>query len=250
MSKKTILSGLMIFFLVVFVFGDHIYLKDGSKLVGKIVNYGETLVDILLDSGRLVTVSKNEIIRLETLDRVDQSRVVAGESLIQTQTTGIKADGTMVQAGIGSPSVHFGAEVPVFLGDPELELRKRMLMYHDMKKEAWIATQMSLFIPSAGHLYTGEWERGFLFLGARAVFGGVAIWGFIPVDTGDVDDNLNPIMAPQNMTIGAIAAGGFALFTLLEAVDAYYSAERHNQLLRIRLGIEQFDPMMLPYFGR
>jgi len=50
--------------------------------------------------------------------------------------------------------------------------------------------------------------------------------------------------------LGAVGAGGFALFTLLEFVDSYYAAERYNQVLRLRLGIERFDPMMLPTFSK
>ncbi len=252
MTTKKGLLVILSLILAVMAFGDYIFLVDGSKLEGTILSFGERFVDILLDNGYLVTVNKNEIVRLEPLDSARK-----GGALMSELPPQLVSGASIGSAGVGTPVGVFGAEVPVFLGDPELEIRKRMLMYRDKMKDTWVATQMSLFFPSAGHLYTGEWERGFLFLGARAVFGGLAIWGFIPVPqvdptTGDfvVDQNDNPINQPQNMMIGAIGAGGFALFTILEAIDAYNSAERYNQQLRIRLGIEPFDPFMFHAFGR
>lgn len=249
--------------LSIFIFGDLIYLADGTKLTGKILNYGPTEVEILLETGQTVRVQKAQIVRIDPLD----SALLAPTAAVPVANMANVAVGSAVQSLPSYPAYSVAgipeatgaipvAEIPVMYGDPEIEMRKRLLMYSEMKKEAWVAAELSLLIPSAGHLYTGEWERGFLFLGAKVAFGGVGIWGLLQVEKIDssgnpvLDANGDPIMEPNNATLGALGVGGFALFALLEFVDAYYAAERYNQVLRLRLGIEQFDPMMLPTFSK
>ncbi len=248
--KKFFLVSMLIVISFFTVFGDNIYLQDGTKLIGKILNFNEVSVDIILDSGKMMSINKDQIIRIDPIDdAIDTTGYYqAPYSAYDNQAVSIPTSQIT--------NINQIEEIPVMYGDPEIEMRKRLLMYSEMKKESWVAAELSLLIPSAGHLYTGEWERGFLFLGAKAAFGGLALWGLYPVnklDSGGVvqtDDAGNPIQAPQNTTLGAIGVGGFALFTLLEFVDSYYSAERYNQVLRLRLGIEKFDPMMLPTFSK
>lgn len=249
---------LIIFFLIVFLvfcMGDNIYLKNGTKLVGKVMNFGEVSVDVLLETGKIVTIMKDDIIRIDPLDSQAVQQVlntsVGSQYVTSDVPSGYDSWGYFGMTPILGPS---SDDIPVMFGDPEIEMRKRLLMYQEMKKESWVAAELSLLIPSAGHLYTGEWERGFLFLGSRAAFAGLMLYGFSTHN--ELDQNPSSITygeeisVANNTTIAMVAAGGFALFTLLEFVDSYYSAERYNQVLRMRLGIEKFDPMMLPTFGK
>ncbi len=250
--RKTL--GIILFLLLsLMAFGDIIYLADGSKLSGKILSFLGDEVEVLLETGRSMRLKTSQIIRIEPLDTSvmgTSNAAIGGASAQIASVPGQWSQGYSV-TGVPEATGYLPAtEIPVMFGDPETEMRKRLLMYSEMKKEPWVAAELSLLIPSAGHLYTGEWERGFLFLGAKAAFLGVAIFGFLPMDTGDTDDDGDPIMASTSTFLGAIGAGGFALFTLLEFVDSYYAAERYNQVLRLRLGIEQFDPMMLPTFSK
>jgi hypothetical protein len=263
--KKTILLFMTIIFLATFMYADNIYLSDGTKLTGKIVNYNEITVDILLNNGQFINVNKDMIVNVEPLDSPTADEIMAGvpenPSLLGT-TAGYQPQGISTEFPSG-PIMDLPVaanELPTMYADPDIEMRKRMLMYSDLKKEPWIAAELSLIIPSAGHLYTGEWERGFLFLGARAAFGGVGIFGLAQAssaqsvinDTASTEDEINNAKAQQSSgtMLGTVGMGGFALFTLLEFVDSYYAAERYNQVLRLRLGIEKFDPMMLPTFGK
>jgi len=249
--KKYLLTLFVLVISFSVFFSDNIYLQDGTKLIGKILNFNEVTVDVILESGKLINVNKDEIIRIDPVDAESldsQDYYIPPFSGLENSAVEIPTSQISNMTGI--------EEIPVMYGDPEMEMRKRLLMYSEMKKESWVAAELSLLIPSAGHLYTGEWERGFLFLGAKAAFGGLALWGLYPVNKVDAegvvvtDDSGNPIQAPQNTTLGAIGVGGFALFALLEFVDSYYAAERYNQVLRLRLGIEKFDPMMLPTFSK
>ncbi|HNR62850.1 MAG TPA: hypothetical protein PKM99_01925 [Thermotogota bacterium] len=246
--------GIILFFLFsLMAFGDIIYLSDGTKLSGKILSYLGDEVEVLLETGSSLRLKTNQIIRIEPLDTVllsTSNASMESNSAPITTVPGQWGQGYSV-TGVPEATGYIPAtEIPVMFGDPETEMRKRLLMYSEMKKEPWVAAELSLLIPSAGHLYTGEWERGFLFLGAKAAFLGVAIFGFLPMDTGDTDEEGEAITRSNNTLLGAVGAGGFALFTLLEFVDSYYAAERYNQVLRLRLGIEQFDPMMLPTFSK
>src|SRR6056297_613232 len=263
--KKIIFLFMVFIFLVSFMYADNIYLSDGTKLSGKIVNYNEITIDILLDNGQFINVDKDMIVNVEPLDSPTADEIITGvpnnPSLLNT-TSGYQTGGISTQFPSGQiMDLPIAAnELPTMYADPDIEMRKRMLMYSDLKKEPWIAAELSLIIPSAGHLYTGEWERGFLFLGARAAFGGVGIFGFAQAsaaqavmnDEASTDDEISNAQAQQSSgtMLGTVGVGGFALFTLLEFVDAYYAAERYSQVLRLRLGIEKFDPMMLPTFGK
>jgi len=263
--KKFFLLFMTFIFLVSLIYADNIYLSDGTKLTGKIVNYNEITVDILLDNGQFINVDKDTIVNVEPLDSPTADQIMTGvpqnPSLLNT-APGYHPEGIATQFPSGPVmDIPVAAnELPTMYADPDIEMRKRMLMYSDLKKEPWIAAELSLLIPSAGHLYTGEWERGFLFLGARAAFGGVGLLGFSQASAAQViinDDTASPdeisnAQAQQSSgtMLGTVGVGGFALFTLLEFVDAYYAAERYNQVLRLRLGIEKFDPMMLPTFGK
>jgi len=263
--KKFILLFITIIFLFTFMYADNIFLSDGTKLTGKIVNYNENTADILLDNGQFINVNKSMIVNVEPVDSPSADEIMTGVPQDPTMlypATGYQEQGIPTQFPSG-PIMDLPVaanELPTMYADPDIEMRKRMLMYSDLKKEPWIAAELSLIIPSAGHLYTGEWERGFLFLGARAAFGGVGLFGFAQAsaaqsvinDAASSDDEISNAQAQQSSgtMLGTVGVGGFALFTLLEFVDAYYAAERYNQVLRLRLGIEKFDPMMLPTFGK
>lgn len=263
--KKIILLFMIIMFLVTFMYADYIYLSDGTKLTGKIVNYNENTADILLDNGQFINVIKDKIVHVEPVDSPSADDIVTGvpsDPALLYNSSGYQGQAIPSQFPSG-PIMDLPVaanELPTMYADPDIEMRKRMLMYSDLKKEPWIAAELSLIIPSAGHLYTGEWERGFLFLGARAAFGGVGLFGFAQAsaaqavinDDASTDDEISNAQAQQSSgtMLGTVGVGGFALFTLLEFVDAYYAAERYNQVLRLRLGIEKFDPMMLPTFGK
>lgn len=252
--KKYCLLFVVVSLFFVSVFADFIYLSDGTKLSGKIVNFNENSADILLENGQFTNVNKNMIVRVDPVDSPTADEIMTGvPTAIQTTQY---PSGPIMDVPIPAN------ELPTMYADPDIELRKRMLMYSDMKKEPWIAAELSLIIPSAGHLYTGEWERGFLFLGARVAFGGIGLFGFSQASAkqqeldsgadGLTSDEIALLKASvsQGQMFGGVGAAGFGLFTLLEFVDSYYAAERYNQVLRLRLGIEQFDPMMLPTFGK
>jgi hypothetical protein len=252
MKNLVLFSFIMIF--SVLIFADIVYLTDGTKLTGKILRFTETEIEMILDTGKTVTFSKDSVIRIDPLD----TALLSTTSSLNTSGSYTQVSPALTPASqnysLSSISDSIGTipatEIPAMYGDPETEMRKRLLMYSEMKKESWVAAELSLLIPSAGHLYTGEWERGFLFLGAKAAFAGLAIYGFLTHDSGETDDNGDPVYVSNSPMLGAVGAGGFALFALLEFVDSYYSAERYNQVLRLRLGIEKFDPMMLPTFSK
>ncbi|MFP4461564.1 MAG: hypothetical protein ACLFQE_05140 [Thermotogota bacterium] len=263
--KKIILLFMTFVVLFTLLCADNIYLSDGTKLTGKIVNYNENTVDILLDNDQFINVNKDMIVNVEPLDSQSANEMITGvpenPSMLNATASDRHEDiSTQFPSGPIMDLPVAANQLPTMYADPDIEMRKRMLMYSDLKKEPWIAAELSLIIPSAGHLYTGEWERGFLFLGARATFGGVGIFGLTQAaaaqaiinDEGSTDDEINNAKSQQSSgtMLGTVGAGGFALFTLLEFVDAYYAAERYNQVLRLRLGIEKFDPMMLPTFGK
>ncbi|HPE68292.1 MAG TPA: hypothetical protein PLF96_03160 [Thermotogota bacterium] len=257
-TKFFFAAVLLCVFLGASVFADNIYLSDGSVLVGKIIQFSEQTIEILLETGKSMIVSRSQVVRIDPIDQVTSAGPVGttgipmeyvqqpvaanmyGSSLLG-QPEGLYVAAPVIEGPVGS--------LPDMVGDPEIEMRKRLLMYSEMKKEAWVAAELSLLIPSAGHLYVGEWERGFLFLGAKVAFGAVGLWGFSNKTVID-EETEEEIQVPNNATLGAVGLGGVALFALLEFVDAYYSAERYNQTLRLRLGIEQFDPMMLPTFTK
>ncbi len=264
--KKYILIFLTLVLFLAIIYADNIYLTDGTKLTGKIVNYNEITADILLDNGQFINVNKDMIVRVDPVDvpSADQimTSVPSDPSLLPVSQNPLYGN-VPTQAFPSGPVIDIpipANELPTMFADPDIEMRKRMLMYSDLKKEPWIAAELGLIIPSAGHLYTGEWERGFLFLGARVAFGGVGLFGFAQAqgaqatinDPDATDEEINNARAMQSSgtMLGSVGFGGFALFTLLEFVDSYYAAERYNQVLRLRLGIEKFDPMMLPTFGK
>jgi len=225
--KKTFLLFMIAFFLITLLYADNIYLSDGTKLVGKIVNYNENTADILLENGQFVNVNKNLIVHVEPVDSPTADEIMTG---VPIDPSGLYTASDYSNQGIATqfpsgPIIDLPVaanELPTMYADPDIEMRKRMLMYSDLKKEPWIAAELSLIIPSAGHLYTGEWERGFLFLGARAAFGGVGIFGFAQAsaaqsvinDSASSEDEISNARSQQSSgtMLGTVGIGGFALF--------------------------------------
>lgn len=188
------------------------------------MRFDESIIEFTLANGGLLKVSRDAI------STIEYTPISSYSVQSTTQYTRTPAD------------LSASSQYPFIPGewlalDMELEARKRFLMYNERLKDPWMAAAFGFFLSSAGHLYTEEWIRGLFFLGARAVCVGIGLWGFQTWFNEETEEWI-----PMNPTVGAVGLGGFALVSIWESVDAYFSAERYNRILRLRLGIEDLYP--------
>lgn len=224
------------FLLIVSGFSDWIHLVDGTKIQGTIVHTDETHLEISLKAGGTIRLAR------ETIARVELAQVPAVDPAPQRPVH----QQPVQPLPLGQP-LPFGQPAPLSYANPlwspavgldlygvdmEMVARQRLLMYNDRRKDPWMAVGLGMIFSSTGHLYTEEWLRGLFFLGTRSLFAGLGLWGF----QTRLNDDDEPVFV--NPMVGSVGLGGFALFTVLEGVDAFFSAERYNRTLRIRLGID------------
>ena len=93
---------------------------------------------------------------------------------------------------------------------------ENILRYGIKMKDPWIATGAALVLPSLGHIYCEEKERGvkFVFLELSSLF---------------------LIERKSTRNLGILS---FALFKIWECVDAYHTAENYNRKLARRFRVE------------
>jgi hypothetical protein len=215
-------------------FSDWILLSDGTKIQGTVIRFDESIIEFALVNGGLLNITRDAISTIEYSP-------IASHSIHSTTPHTLSPQGISAPP-YGPADLSTSWQYPFIAGewlaiDTELEARKRLLMYNERLKDPWMAAALGFVFPSSGHLYTEEWIRGLFFLGARALCVGVGLWGFHTWFNEETEEWI-----AMNPTVGAVGLGGFALFTIWESVDAYFSAERYNRMLRLRLGIEDLYP--------
>lgn len=109
------------------------------------------------------------------------------------------------------------------LQQAEFSYQQRLNEYEDTKKNIYLAPALSLAIPTAGHYYSEDWQRGLNF--ALAQLGGVFL-ASVGVDSGSSD----------LVELGALVTSGAKL---AEVVDSYERARQFNE------GLKQ-DLMIVP----
>ena len=103
---------------------------------------------------------------------------------------------------------------------------EKMLWYQNEKKSPARAFFYSWLIPTTGHAYAGDWNRGLIFKGSElALFFG----GLVMVDDGDFEKGQK----------GATLIGVSAVILILEYYDVVKTATKYNiQLYKDLFGEE------------
>lgn len=217
-------------------FSEYIVLKNGNAITGIIKSISADSLIIETADGKTIEIKKVEVLAIqmqqpETIAQVPQQQNAAIQSPINYQ--GYPAP---------VPSTVLPVETPYYTVDMELESRKRLLMFQERSKNPLLSVGLSLVLPGSGHIYTERWGHAVFFLATRSVFSGIAVWGF-----WSVEDVTNPgVFTFNNPVIGTIGAVGLVVITVMESIDSYQSTIRYNDMLRLRLGIDQVDPMLVP----
>ncbi|HOA40712.1 MAG TPA: hypothetical protein PKM10_04610 [Halanaerobiales bacterium] len=125
--------------------------------------------------------------------------------------------------------------LPVYAqtGDVELFLR-----YQEQKKNPWVGVAAAWLVPSLGHAYAGNWERGAMFLAAELIEIGFVLWA--------LSDNTEEYTlyygyqeyGTENDAIGVIAGIAFFGTRIWEYIDAYQEVEKYNARLLERISID------------
>lgn len=124
--------------------------------------------------------------------------------------------------------------MPVYAqpGDVGLYLR-----YEGQKKNPWVGVLAAWLLPSLGHAYAENWERGAMFLLAEAIEAGIALWAFSDNETVYTYYGYEEI-GTENDAIGVIAGLAFFGTRIWEYVDAYQEVERYNQRLLEKISVD------------
>lgn len=98
-----------------------------------------------------------------------------------------------------------------------VQLRSAMLnrVYESSEKTPILASALSLFVPTLGHSYAGNWSRGLPFLGGMLVGLKISV------------DGVNK----RDRTMEAIGFMVVAGAKIWEMIDSYYEVERYNENL-------------------
>ena len=102
----------------------------------------------------------------------------------------------------------------------ELDIKTRWELYNTQKKYPLLAAGASI-VPTLGHAYAGDWERGLPFLGAEIA--GIAL---IVIEANEQD--------PNKQDLGRALVGVYVFFvaTVWESIDAYLTADNFNEKLK------------------
>lgn len=122
----------------------------------------------------------------------------------------------------------------VFFGSSIFGAGNNLAKYRKARKDPWVAMGMALAVPSLGHLYVGDVERGKVFL-----YSELAGVGFLAY--------LGSNSEPLSTKIGIMQTVGVILGVLKvwEMVDAFDAAEDENWRLRRELEIRDLGQGVL-----
>ena len=105
---------------------------------------------------------------------------------------------------------------------------EKMLWYQNEKKSPARAFFYSWLIPTAGHAYAGDWNRGLIFKGSELalLFGGLVLIN-------------GPNWSPEKEEKGGVLIGVSAVILILEYYDVVKTATKYNiQLYKDLFGEE------------
>lgn len=112
------------------------------------------------------------------------------------------------------------------------------IRYQEEKKNPWVGVAAAWLVPSLGHAYAGNWERGAMFLAAELIEIGFVLWAL-----SDNTEEYIPYYGYQeygteNDAIGVIAGIAFFGTRIWEYIDAYQEVEKYNARLLERISID------------
>ncbi len=209
--KRFIATLLIIIFSVSFVFAsyrDVVHLKNGGIIKGTIIEQ-----------------IPNQSIKIETKDgnvfvfTYDEVNKITKEREVNTENKVTKG---------------------------KVRSMENLFIYNDRKKSGEFAFSLSfLLIPGAGHWYCGEVGRGFLFLGIDAAL----IVGMFTLGISSEEhchysyySDWTYFSCYSDTYLNAffyISLGLLAVSRILEWIDDFAAAERHNAKLRKEIGIPE-----------
>jgi len=250
MSKKKI----VFLFLIAFLFlstlmAESIILKNGDRIEGSIVSMDSQTVRIEDANGIILEIDTDMI---DSVDYSSQSEPVreANEQIsgipnsYQTHQSPAVSGAVPVSPINPYPGIHFDPS-PLQSGllDPELEARRRMVSYNEQRKNPLLAASLGIVFPGTGHFYSRKIAAGFFFLGTRAIFTGMTLYGF----SRKTDPNTQ-VSSYNDVIVGSAGAVGFVTMMAIEAIDAYTTASDYNYNLRLKLGIDTLHENAVPIF--
>jgi hypothetical protein len=118
---------------------------------------------------------------------------------------------------------------------------KSLQLYQQNEKSPLGAVAISWLVPSAGHAYAGDWNRGLKFLGLEV--GEILVMSYAYADNQteyvyDGGYTYYEETGTENDWIGGVAALAFLGTRVWEYFDAYDTAQDHNRQLKQSLGLK------------
>jgi uncharacterized protein YukE len=109
----------------------------------------------------------------------------------------------------------------------EKQYLETQVKFFTQRKDPWTAVMFSLLVPSLGHTYAGDRNKGLIFLGVEGLELGLTIWG----------------LSSQNTTVTYIGALLLLGTRLYECYSAYTTAENYNKKLKVDLKLTSDDEL-------
>jgi len=248
-KKKIVLIFLIAFLLMSTLMAERITLNNGDRIEGTILSMDSQMVRIEDGNGIVLEINKDMIASIDYSsqgepEREAQEQISGMSNSYHTQQPPAVAGPVPVSPINPHPAVHFDpAPMQSGLLDPELEARRRMVSYNDQRKNPLLAASLGIVFPGTGHFYSRRIAAGFFFLGTRAIFTGMTLYGFSKrTDPNTQNSSFN------NIIVGSAGAVGFVTMMAIEAIDAYTTASDYNYNLRLKLGIDTLHENALPAF--
>jgi hypothetical protein len=245
--KKSILIVLLVFLMISVAFSERVTLTSGEILEGELLSMDQETITFKTMDGNVVSINRTDVAAIDyqkevyNTTKTGQIPVTAGVQQLQQPVAPIAPMQEVVYPPVAYPiDIYAGSG----LLDPELEARKRLVTFNERKKNPFLASSVGLVFPGCGHFYSEKIASGFFFLGSRVLFGTLTWYGF----KSEIDPNTS-LSVYNDIIVGSIGAVGFSALTIFEVIDAYYSAEEFNDILRLKLGIETVHEEVMPIFG-
>lgn len=223
---------------------EMITLKNGEQIEGEILSMNSQFIVLEKITGDVIKI---DVQNVSNVNYSQTNRSIAQEQVSQNlvpQYAAMPKENAPVPVPITPINPYpFAEQFPVRTGliDPELEGRKRLVAFNEKSKNPLLSTSLGLVFPGVGHFYCEKIAAGFFFLGTRSIFAGMTWYGFSrKTDPNTMTTSYNDII------IGTAGAVGFVTMTIIEAINAYSSAEDFNRTLRLKLGIDTLHEQALP----
>lgn len=127
----------------------------------------------------------------------------------------------------------------ITLANNEENISLKIFQYEEKKKSSWGAVGIAWLLPSAGHAYSGDWNRGLKFLAVEGLEVAIMLYAF-SAEQGEYYSTKNGggyNYETRNPALGSMALIALVGTRIWEYIDAYDTAEDYNQELRNSMGL-------------